>query len=541
MKHTCLIALSFLVAPLFSHAEQSGLCEDMASFSCAPGKYDDGTGSVQIGRDYRKKAAESFKRNEGAARTTFAQLLEDPKSSYFRKLTIAALGLQNSPDCVSSDSDAQKRCNSNAVDGLVVISAKKLGVGETSDTSSWDLENLSYVANNASFKKALREMQLKMGDQTEIDNNYKKVEEKMFPQIQKLLVKKISSLPIDEKNKALMIEKINGISLSGTDCTEDTTKLHEQFIPNASYYGSSQEVRICKGYLGSDFSEFKLARTIGHELMHAVDPCIIGRGLEGVKFNYSPKSDREKKESEYPVKGLIECLRSEKSVSARYQNGAGMTTPQGGFGGGGNVRGYEQGAGNGMMPPPNMPMPNAYYPPNGYGGAIVYGAPSGYYNGAYGNINAAVAGNAPPQQQPAPPEEYSFCKGDQIGESVADWFGDDILVDYISSNYPNLTQTQWQHGVSNVFRQVCDPGSTKDTMAFDEHPDTKDRINRLLLVNPQVRQKLGCQKPHTKFIYCDAANPDAMAKAVGPRKSSEGPQTPVAPPVSVPNYNGGTR
>lgn len=274
----------------------------------------------------------------------------------------------------------------------------------------------------------------------------KEVSEKTFPKVKELVRKKIKSLPINDKAKKFMEEKVNSIQYTGEPCGRGDAILARRFMPGAMFVGSENSTRLCRSYLDENASDFMIATALAHELAHSIDPCNITVGPAENAFRYKNQTNLDSMDDEYPIAGLISCLRSDKSVHA--------IAPQ--F--------VAQAAAGG----------NAY---------PLYSA--------YGNSRA----------------KYDYCDSlepDMIGEAFSDWLASEVTTDFIQDKYPNLTRAQWQIGYSNTFRNACDrlPGTT--------HPAIKDRINAVVLVNPKVREKMGCQKPHSSLVYCDAQNPDLL-------------------------------
>lgn len=92
-----------------------------------------------------------------------------------------------------------------------------------------------------------------------------------------------------------------------------------------------------------------------------------------------------------------------------------------------------------------------------------------------------------------------FCGDDQIGESFSDWMGAEVLADYSEKHFSSLSPNQKLIGFSNVFRNLCIDGTP---MGFDVHPDTKARIDRLIMANPKIREQIGCGDPKGNLHYC---------------------------------------
>lgn len=496
-----IVGVVFLYSSLsYSGGRQSGLCEEMASFSCGPGVYDDGTGtSTNIAP---MKQNELANQELPKIKKRFLETLASPEGAHFRSLAVPAFGLQNSPFCNSQKSDMKKKCDEDLATGLTALAGKKLKPYDLEPfpfASDMTMSEFSKVAADHHFATVIADSERTIAAKTERPETEKKIREKIFPQIKDLLIKRIHSLDIDENTKKKMTDKLAGISYGGNDCSQlGITGLSQHFVPNAFYDPQKNTFNVCKGYLISTDSDFQFANTIGHELAHAIDPCRVPIPEDNKVANSTIELD-----AKYPIKGLSECLRTEKSVNALSQEDLHQHPPNG----------YSNSPGQGMM-----------------GG----GFPSNPYSGS-----------------PPPPNTgnkmVDACSNNQIGESVSDWFAAEVTGKYIEKNYPRLTEEQWQVGISNVFRSAC---SKNNLMMFSQqaitpHPKTTDRIDRLLLVNPTLRKKMGCDKPHSKYVYCDPERPDEIQKLVDEDTARKKPNLepppfvgPPAPPVTPPT---GTR
>jgi hypothetical protein len=470
MKQLLFVLPSLILSSNISFAD-SGLCEDAAKYTCSVGTHEDGTGSMTKGTatlqaGLGEKADQAVDKETKIMSGKLMALLKDGDNTYFRKGVIAALNMQDSPECQSAEAKDQETCNNNLTVGLTAFAKKNLvsaanGRGTSSamsalegfDPLSMDMQSLGWVLGNQGFQDIVAESAKNISNSYD-QAKFKNISEKMFPQIKALLLKKISSIPMDEDKRKLLIDKVKNIRLASQSCDSGyySGGLSMAFMPNAFYNPISNAFTVCPGILPENASDFSLAMVIGHELTHSIDPCDVQMGVDGTTIRYKSK-DEAGAADEYPVKGFISCLRSEKSVGAKLFKKETAAKSS-------------------------------------------YGTTGGY----------SVYQDSKP-----------FCDDDQIGESVADVFGDDMMAEYISTNYPNLTQAQWQNGVANVFRPMCHEASSGDV-----HPKIADRVNRILIQNPTVRTKMGCTKSHSKYIHCDVTNPDAMAKAVGtptPQKS----------------------
>lgn len=486
----------FFASSLLYAEEQSGLCENLAKFSCAPGLQDDGTGTAisLSGLNSKNQLINTFESKKEVVESKFRNMLMNSEDNYLKKLVLSSLGLADSPDCNSKKQSSIDKCTDDAVSGLTHLAKRQFVTSidieqpKQSNDQEVDLSELFLLTQNITYKKTFAEIEKEFPE----DNSYieaeKKIKDKVFPKVKSILIKKISSLPIEEKTKTFMIEKVNAIRTSDEICSKKSTNLANNFIPNAYYRPESQVFKLCNGLLTKNPSEFMLVGILAHELSHSIDPCNITRGPESETVKYKNKDDLAKMDAEYPVQGLVSCLRLEKSVNA-----------------------------------------------------INSKSPSKNDGTLYAPTDFPATGKDP---------KFSYCnKADQIGEAVSDWLATEVITDYIQDQHPNLTREQWQTGFSNVFRPICSTDNNQknkyvqsSSSEFHEHPDLNLRINAILLVNPQVRSKMGCLKEHSKYVYCDAKNPEKLLKFISEEKAKSeviGPNNLTSWVLSQPSLPGG--
>lgn len=473
----------------FVFAEDSPLCKDLARFSCAPGSYHDGTGEVKNEAYIQKELVNYSVKAREALAVDMTKVIADPANEYFRSVSLAALGLMNAPQCTSKDSAEISKCNQNLIEGLTAL-AQKDALGELGQNFSnqrlGNVIELSHVMSNAAYLKVIEDAKARLRKDLKTEAFDSKIKDEIFPQVKKLIIAKINSLNISVKDKKLMTSKVGGITFGGTDCTElakgknasqeKDQHLNGLLVPNAIYYNNI--FKICNGLLLKSSSEFLIVQSMAHELSHSIDPCTISIGPEDFRFNYSHPGDLTKMEKEFPVP-VLSCLRSKESVGAinfTTQITSGL--------------GYGYGVGPPSTDPTKGPAKNNKQSAEGY-------KPGGPY----------LNGIAPSDTK------LSFCEKDQIGESFADWLGFEVLPQYMEKNH-KLTPEQYRIGYSNTFRPMCTIHEVSGQNNNDEHPPVQDRINKLLLVQPQIRRQMGCLKKLEGVVYCDANQPQQQKLAV---------------------------
>lgn len=465
------LVLSVFLLSSSAVADVSPLCNDLARFACAPGSYKDGTGEIKSESEISRFMASYAEKSRADLHDRFQKILSDPSNSYFKEVALASMGLKNSPQCNSTAPDDVSACRENLIDGLTTIAQKQaLGalMPRTGLERPGNLRELNFITQNNVFQKVIQELNGRAQKDLAKPELSKKIRDEIFPKIKELIVARLKDLSIPEDKKNFMIGKVNSIMFDGTTCEEmgggfggsnNGEVVSALIVPNAFYDPMRNIFKLCSGFLLQSTSEFQIADTIAHELMHSIDPCFIGHGPSDLGFKYSNQTDLKKMEQEYPIKNVIQCLRDDRSVGARNFNSEES-----------QIR---------SLPPP-IPMP---------------AGPSGGYGGGLG---------APPTKES---KKASFCLRDQIGESVADWMAAEVLPIYMEQNH-KLTTEQYRNGYANALRLICqieqDPNVS---FTLDVHPAMEKRINKILLMNPKIRKQMGCPEKHPENVYCDPERP----------------------------------
>ena len=467
---TIFFILSLLtLASSLAHAGTSKLCDELARFTCAPGEFDDGTGSVKSSAETKEKLDQLLAKYKTEFSNRFAKTIKDPEEAYFRELSMSALGLKNSPTCNSKLPTDIELCNKNIIDGLTSL-AQKQTFGSLMPAGFQlrygPIQELQFIMQNDVYNGIVGDLNTKAKAEIENKEQNKKIEEEIYPQIRDLIIGKLNQLPIDESQKKLMIDKIKSINFKGTNCSEfegghggtaGSGSISTALLPNAFYNPMSNIFKYCSGFVLQSDSAFQMASVIAHELSHSIDPCSIALGPADRAFQYKNTTELAFMENEYPIKNLLQCLRSSQSVGASRMAIASANPIGGGFNGGS------------------------------------YSNPRTEESGEESKVTRAESQLAP---------ELSFCMGDQIGESFADWMAAEVTPLYIEKNY-KLTDDQYKNGYANIFRTSCAVGEVSMHRDFDPHPKLEDRVNKIILVNPKVRQHMGCSGEHSTGVYCE--------------------------------------
>lgn len=427
------------------------VCQNLAKLSCAPGTFQDGTGEVRGETAISKKFLKHATDTQNFIQSSFEKLVTSQKDPYFNELAQKGLGLDLSPECNSNESQDRLNCYQKMAEGLSeLVSMQVVGsfapfVGFANGKGNF--ENLDLILSHHLFESKIKEAREFLKKESGNKDLESKIQNKIFPEVRDLIIKKISSFDISETDRKNLVNKIKSIKYDGTDCEEmvaghDISSIQTQFLPNAFYDPSANRFKFCSGYLQQSTSEFQIAQVIAHELSHSIDPCVISHGP---LFKYKSNTLKEM-EREYPIKNILSCLRGPKSVGAKN-----------------------------------------------------------FFEIQNSQIDSsdAVAEMAQVEHQPSQPH---FCHMDQIGESFCDWLAIEIVPDYIEKNF-SLTQAQYINGYANINRAICSDPKGQAHRQEGVHPDTFSRINRVILVHPKVRSQMGCNKSYQEGIYCDPKAP----------------------------------
>ncbi|RZA08290.1 MAG: hypothetical protein EOP11_05275 [Proteobacteria bacterium] len=501
--------------PTAAGREEGGLCADLYQFSCAPGEWNDGTGTAGSDELVNKKVAALKAEISKKATKDFLGALKTPKGAYLRKLALSAFGMSFAPGCEGPGKSAN--CDRILAEALGAQVTKNLlprgrPGGAPGEPRPASLRGLDMLIQNAAYRRLEMQYSAEAKKALRDSSTEKKIETKIFPKVQKLLVDLIRRKVPDPKAREILATKVAGIEFGGADCAApvppDATgdsydpALSAMLEPNAFYTPAKNSFRFCNGFLLRNKSEFQIASVVAHELAHAIDPCLITHGPKDFRFSYADPLNRERSEAEYPFPNLLACLRGEGSMRAEFRP---------------------------------APAPSLGVPAEGEG----LPAKLASLEQKIAALNVKIVDEALSRQDrerlrdektmalselarvrrrleerdgfgaeggfpPAP--ENAFCQEDQIGESLSDWIAGEILPAYVKQNHTNLSSAQRQVGFANVFRGMCQEGGItgEGPPRFDVHPETYLRANQLLLAQPEVRRQMGCPlDPPAGVTYCE--------------------------------------
>lgn len=113
-------------------------------------------------------------------------------------------------------------------------------------------------------------------------------------------------------------------------------------------------------------------------------------------------------------------------------------------------------------------------------------------------------------------KDEEFCPARYVDEALSDWMMTEVLPMYVAKF--KLSKEQYRVGYSNAHRTVCTSSEAEKKSDWgeeeSEHPLTSDRINRMLLAHPKVREQMGCKSKLVAADYCDGERkPTAPSEA----------------------------
>jgi len=145
---------------------------------------------------------------------------------------------------------------------------------------------------------------------------------KKFESVRALMIEKLKNSVPDPKVRAEMVSRLKSVTLDEDGCMPPKgSPINSMSAPSSfgragnEYNSLNYKVKICDQTLFQNDSEFRIIQTLAHELSHAIDPCNI-EGPVGTGFQYTRPRNVGESEQEYPIPGLLSCLRDSKSVWA---------------------------------------------------------------------------------------------------------------------------------------------------------------------------------------------------------------------------------
>lgn len=450
------LVLLWLSHTAWSQTDQ--VCKDLSRFACAPGTYDDGTGKATTPNYEDDSTKEIYEKTYKRSIERFKKALVEPDNSALRRGVLSASGLSMRKDCEDAENEPQGECLKLMSDfGAMQIFAGDADyrpvAGQGVSGEPADIDERYYLNQLDAFQEIREESKKELRSELKADELDERIR-KTVKTVKRLMIEKIKAKVQDPAMQKIMVNRIIDAKPGGSNCSDsDTHSVPEVLIPNMFYHTFGRRVKYCFGNLSRVNSDFNLAFFIAHELGHSIDPCGIQRGPKDFSMQYKSKSYLDA-EREYPLGGLISCLRKDTSLRASRDFSLDQA-PRNPY----------------VGPAPQTPQLKGDMPP---GLLMPYG----------GGVESSNA-------KPVDPFK-SFCSKDQIGEGVSDWWAAEVLPDYLNEVHPNLTKDQIRLGMANAIRPYCHEDEKKEAKVFRSHPTYLRRGNFLLLAQPDIRAKMGC-------------------------------------------------
>lgn len=496
-----LFGLSLILSPFVGFAsEEPVLCEDLYSYSCSPGEVNDGTGKAKNQDVLDQMQLPRIAKMGERAVSAFEERLKGAEAAYFRRTVLAATGLSAHPSCrngAQSPSDACMKLMAEGSKELLLRQFVGMPNPLASAYSAGKLSNRALLLDSPAFQEVREQLIKEELNNPEVKLADERIRTRSFAQLKASVIEKLERAVPDKKVRERMIEKIRAIQFGGFDCRSDSSgpmgaaSIPSLFMSNAFYHPTQNKIKLCAGMM-ENTSDFALAQVIVHEFSHAVDPCNITLPEDSQSFKYKGMGPAET-DLEYPIPGLLSCLRDPRSVGAQ------------------SLAALRSGASSQTDDQDEDRPPEERFGQGGLGGGLGL-----------------------PGAQVTPPTNLApYCQGDQVNEAFCDWLAAEVVPDYIAKNYPRLSKEQYRNGYSNIWRGSCgeeDSGAGQNPyqMMTSTHPKTRDRANKILLTHPGVRKQMGCQKlTDSSRISCsldDPQSPVALALE-GAKKAGQNQNT----------------
>lgn len=383
--------------PIVPSPNSNQLCNDLGRFACAPGRYEDPTGVIPSQTEIDSAYSDYADRIRSRLRQRVAAAFDDEDAPDFRDRAISALGLTNSPDCLSEEPAATARCRANAIDGVVRWGEITLlaSMGPMATRQSVRLGNTAealWVLRSNKFSEALEDIRANVPPPGQNPQLFRRIETEVFPTIKRLMLERIERLDVSPEVKRMMTRRVRSIVFLGACPQTNADPLRDvgaEMAPNMFFNPMGPSFCVTPHMFLHGTSLFSIAYIVAHELSHAVDPCNLAEGPADMSLRYDFSRPREE---QYPIRGLLNCLRDPRSFrAARFSPGS-------------------------TRPP-----------------------------GAASSVSSS---------------ETEQGTQDQICEAFSDWLAGEVAPTYIRS-LGEFTPEQARVGYSNVFRFACDDRQTR--------------------------------------------------------------------------------
>lgn len=450
--------LFFFISITFTIKLLADSCSEVTPLTCSQGELFDGTGSKKIAGFLDDKMKDHLAEVSKESEAKFHELIDNKKiNNYEMEIALSATGQGVTEECNSFkvDKSLTELCQKNLARALSERVISKL-TAPRQEFPRGELEDEVKLRETAFFESVYDPIQKKLTTKLGLPEASAHLAENVFPKVKEKIINIIDRSVPNEKHKQMMKEKINAIRFGGMDCDAEQG-LSSEFTTNAVYIDQSNKFYFCKGFERYGRSDFTAANVIGHEMGHAIDPCVIQKGAATFSFKYSSAKEAEK---EYPFPNLVSCLRNKKSIAAK------------------NFNDYKT-------------------------------ADYSEYDDDYARQHLAHKSKLNHKKTVNSSDETHadkdfFCEKDQIGESFSDWLGTEVIAEYLNNEWKDLKPLQVKNGLANTWRDACTPGlGLHNVKSKDVHPPTRDRLEKIIMVHPTVRARLDCPPLNKMTMYCD--------------------------------------
>src|SRR5665213_1715742 len=154
----CLLGL-LLAAPPVSFADSDGVCTNLSKYTCAVGKYDDGTAVAENQSPFSNPVSAAVEKVRVSGIAKFSNAFKDPANTYFRKMALSATGLSMNQECQGAEDSPSDACVKLMAQGASLIFEKKNSSNAFQLTSNGNLSDEMLLIQPDQFKSVESEMQ----------------------------------------------------------------------------------------------------------------------------------------------------------------------------------------------------------------------------------------------------------------------------------------------------------------------------------------------------------------------------------------------
>jgi hypothetical protein len=290
-----------------------------------------------------------------------------------------------------------------------------------------------------------------------------------------------------------LIKRIESIRLEVPRDPDDLGDLAKEGceMPNAVYEPMTHSITLCPQLL--NLPESSLMQILAHEMGHSIDPCISGfafdnkgilnnEGILGPPDDLRTPSITEIPAGQHPFKSIVSCLKEKKSMGVATPKAEDLLS---------QISETDE-----DQEPPSQAIKNLRFLKQEDESALLNKLPS--------LINCGF-----------------ITENGHMQEAFSDWLGAEVLAGKITETIDRKKANEYALSAKAFFASLdCDNlrdvARQKLNMMVENkcilpkhiqriqdspveigpssHPKTSDRINRIFLANPKIRQALGCQQ-----------------------------------------------